>query len=104
MNTPMHRFKYSKLSNEQIVSKLVSTAASPKCASEFSDALAGKSLKIVTDDGPVLNYRFKDKKKFVFSENGGASVETGYGALTLKQMVFFSHMVLKTLKGYKKIL
>jgi hypothetical protein len=100
MNTPMHRFRYTKLAKEQIASKLVPTAVGPKCASELSDVLVGKSLKIVADDGPVLNYRFKDKKQLVFSENSGTSVETGYGALTLKQMVFFSHMVPKTLKGY----
>jgi hypothetical protein len=100
MNTPMHRFKYSKLANEQIASKLVRAESGPKCISELSDALVGKSLKIVTDDGPVLSYRFKDEKVLVISENGGASVEAGYGALKLKQMVFFSHMVPKTLKGY----
>jgi hypothetical protein len=100
MNTPMHRFKYTKLTKEQIASRLVPTAAGPKCASGFSDVLVGKSLKIITDDGPVLSYRFKDKNKLSLSENGGAAVEAGYGALTLKQVVFFSHMLPKTLKGY----
>ncbi len=104
MNTPMHRFKYTKLTKEQISSKLVRTAAGPRCASEFSDVLLGKSLKIVTDDGPALSYSFKDKNKLAFSENGGTSIEAGYGALTLKQMVFFSHMVPKTLKGYNVFL
>ena len=89
MNTPMHRFKYTKLTKEQIDSKLVATAAGPKCASGFSDVLIGKSLKIITDDGPVLSYRFKDKNKLTFSENGGGAIEAGYGALTLKQVVFF---------------
>ncbi len=100
MNISMHRFPYTKLTKEQIASKLIRTAGGPKCISEFSDALVGKSLKIVTDDGPVLSYRFKDKKNLTLSENGGASVETGYGALTLKKMVLFSHLVPKTLRGY----
>jgi hypothetical protein len=100
MNTPMHRYKYSKLGKEQIASRLIPTTSGPECASELSGILIGRSLKIVTDDGPVLSYRFKDKNKLTFSENGGASVEAGYGALTLKQMVFFSHMAPKTLKGY----
>ena len=60
----------------------------------------GKSLKIVTDNGPVLSYNFKDKNRLTISENGGASVESGYGALTLKQVVFFSHMAPKTQRGY----
>ena len=96
----MHRFKYTKLTKEQIAPKLVRTAAGPQCVSEFTDVMVGKSLKIATDDGPILNYSFKDKNKLTFSENGGASVEAGYGALMLKQMVFFSHMVPKTWKGY----
>ncbi len=100
MNTPMHRFKYTKLTREQIVSKLARTAGSPKSVSAFSDALAGKSLKITTDEGPVLSYSFKDKNRLAFSESGGEAIEAGYGALTLKQMVLFSHMVPGTLKGY----
>jgi hypothetical protein len=100
MNIPMHRFKYTKLTKEQIDKKLIPTAAGPQCASEYSDALAGKSLKIVTDNGPTLNYTFKDKRKLVLAENGGTAVESGYGALTLKQVAFFSHMIPKTQKGY----
>jgi hypothetical protein len=100
MDIPMHRFKYTKLTQAQIEKKLAQTAAGPECASELSDVLAGKSLKIVTEKGPVLNYRFKDKRKLTLTEDGGAAVEAGYGALPLKQMVFFSHMIPKTPKGY----
>ena len=50
----MHRIKYTKLSKEQIDRKLVPAAGGPECASEFSDVLSGKSLKIVADDGPAL--------------------------------------------------
>ncbi len=100
MNEPMHRFKYTKLTKEQIDQKLASTAAGPKCASELSDALAGKSLKIVTDNGPALNYSFKSKNKLTLAEGSGAAVESAYGALTLKQMVFFSHMIPGTERGF----
>ena len=100
MNTPMHRFKYTKLTKKQIGEKLKATEDGPKCVSEFSDVLAGKSLKIVTKDGPVLDYTFKKKNKLTLSQNGGEKVKTGYGALTLKQMVFFSHMIPEDQKGY----
>jgi hypothetical protein len=100
MNTPMHRFNYTKLTKTQIDQKLKATESGPVCVSEFSDALAGKSVKIVTDDGPVLDYAFKDKNRLTLSENSGAPVEAGYGALTLKQMVFFSHMISGAQKGY----
>jgi hypothetical protein len=100
MNEPMHRFKYTKLTKEQINQKLKSTAAGPKCASELSNALAGKSMKIVTDNGPVLNYAFKDKSRLTLAEGNGSPVESGYAALTLKKIVFFSHMVPGTERGF----
>ncbi len=100
MNEPMHRFKYTKLSSDQIDRKLAATAAGPKCASELSDALNGKSLKIVTDNGPVLNYSFKGRNKLTLVEDGGAAVESSYGALSLKNVVFFSHLLPKARKGY----
>ena len=38
MNTPMHRFKYTELTREQIASKLVQTASGPKCISGVNAA------------------------------------------------------------------
>lgn len=100
MNIPMHRFKYTKLTAQQVAQKLKATDAGPTSASQLSDVLAGKKLKIVTDKGPVLNYDFTGKNQLTFSENGGSNVKAGYGALTLKQMVFFSHMIPGAQKGY----
>ena len=100
MNIPMHRFNYTKLTKSQIEQKLKATESGPVCVSEFSDVLAGKSFKIVTDDGPVLDYTFKTKKELALSENSGARIQAGYGALRLKQMVFFSHMIPGAQKGY----
>jgi hypothetical protein len=78
----MHRFKYTKLTQPQIAAKLKATDAGPSCASELSGALAGKSLKIVTDNGPVLTYDFASKSQLALSENGGAKIKASYGALT----------------------
>ncbi len=103
MSEPMHRIKYTKLTKEQIDQKLLATASGPACASEYSDVLAGKSLKIVTDNGPVLSYAFTGKSKLTIAEDAGAPVESGYGALTLRHAVFFSHMVPKTQKGYNVV-
>ncbi len=100
---PMHRIKYTKLTKEQIDQKLVAAASGPVCASEYSDVLSGKSLKIVTDNGLALNYVFKDRNKLTVAENSGVPVASGYGALTLKQVVFFSHMVPGTQKGYNVV-
>jgi hypothetical protein len=104
MNEPMHRFKYTKLTKEQIAQKLAGTAGVPTCASGLSEALYGKSLKIVTDNGPVLNYRFLiGKSRLTFAEGTESPVESGYGALPLSQLVLFSHMVPKTQKGYNVV-
>jgi len=100
MNIPMHRFKYTKLTEKQVAEKLKATEAGPACASELSDAFAGKSLKIVTDKGPVLSYDFANKKQLTFSENSGAKIKAGYGALTQKQIVLFSHMIPGTPRGF----
>ncbi len=100
MNTPMHRFKYTRLTREEIMKKFKESESGPKCVSDLSGLLAQKSLKIITDNGPGLSYSFKDSSTLIFSENGGASIKAHYGALDLKHMVFFSHMVPDTLKGY----
>ncbi len=100
MNIPMHRFNYTKLTKEQIEQALKATESGPSCMSEFSDVLVGKSFKILTDNGPVLEYSFNRKNRLTLSENSSAKVEAGYGALTLKQIVFFSHMIPGAQKGY----
>ena len=100
MNIPIHRFKYTDLTKTQITEKLKATNAGPRCVSELSDVLSGKSLKIVTDNGPTLTYDFNSKNQLRLSENGGSRISANYGALTLKQMVFFSHMIPGQPKGY----
>ena len=100
MNIPMHRFKYTKLTKSQIGEKLKAIAESgPVCRSEFTDELSGKSIRIITDDGPVFEYSFRDKKNL--SVKVDANTFTGsYGALTLKNIIFFSHMILSEQRGY----
>ena len=97
----MHRIAYTKLTPEQILAKLgPAAAAGPASASPVSDALAGKQLRIVTDKGLTLAYRFNGPKRLTVSENGGAAVQAGYGALTLDQVVLISHLIPGTQRGY----
>ncbi len=100
----MHRIKYTKLTKEAIDRKLAPVAAGPTCASAYSDVLAGKSFRIVTDGGPVLKYSFKDQRRLTLSEGDSPAIDAGYGALDLKDAVFFSHMVPRTQKGYNVII
>ena len=95
----MHRIVYTKLSEQQIADKL-SAVSGPTSASPLDDVFAGKSIRIVTDKGPALAYTFKGTKRLSVAENGGGAVETGYGALTQGSVVFFSHMIPGTQRGY----
>jgi hypothetical protein len=88
MNIPMHRFKYTKLTKDEIGKKLKAAETGPKCVSEFSDILSGKSLKIITKDGPVLEYSFRDKNELIISENGGKKIKTVMVALTLSRWFY----------------
>ena len=99
MRIPMHRFKYTKLTKEQIGTKLKAAEGGPKSASAFSNVLNGKTLKIVTKDGPTLEYKFGANRRLTLTE-GGKQVSAGYGELTLNQMVFFSHLIPGEQKGY----
>ena len=83
MRIPMHRFKYTKLTPQQISAKLKAAEAGPTSASAFSTVLNGKTLKIVTGDGPTLEYRFAANRRLTLTENGGKPVSAGYGELTL---------------------
>ena len=99
MNIPMHRFKYTKLTKGQIGEKLRTTESGPVCRSEYTDVLSGKSIKIITDDGRVFDYSFRDKKNLSVKVDG-KSFSGSYGALTLKNMIFFSHMIPSEQMGY----
>ena len=85
MRTPMHRSKYTKLTKEQIGTKLNAAEGGPKSASAFSNVLNGKTLKVVTQDGPTLEYKFAANRRLTLTE-GGKQVSAGYGELPLNQM------------------
>lgn len=100
----LHRIKFTRLTERQIAEKLVPAASGPLSASAYSDALSGKSLTIVTDDGLTLHYGFDGLRSLSVAEGTGAAVRAGYGALTLGKIAFFSHMVPGTQRGYNVVL
>ena len=77
MRIPMHRFKYTKLTPQQISARLKAAEAGPTSASAFSTVLNGKTLKIVTRDGPTLEYRFAANRRLTLTENGGNTGSPG---------------------------
>jgi hypothetical protein len=100
----MHRIRYSKLTPEQIGSKLSAVTAGPISATPLSDVLAGKSLRIVLDSGPVLSYRFASRNRLSLAEGDAAAVDAAYGALTLDRLALFSHLVPRTQRGYTVVI
>ena len=99
----MHRIAYTKLTEPQIADQLAA-AAGPASASPLADVFAGKSLRIVTDGGPALAYRFSSNNRLTVAENDGRAVNAGYGALTLDHVAVFSHLVPGTQRGYHVVL
>jgi hypothetical protein len=98
----MHRIAYTKLTPEQVGAKLAANAG-PKSASPLSEAFVGKTLRIVTDNGPTLAYSFRSANRLSVAENGGRAVETGYAALTLDHVALITHLVPGTQRGYHAV-
>ncbi len=95
----MHRIAYTKLTQQQIGTKLAANPG-PTSAAPPSSALAGKTLKIVSDKGPTLGYTFAGNDRLRVAENDGAAVDAGYGAVTQGHVVLFTHLVPGTQRGY----
>jgi hypothetical protein len=97
----MHRIAYTKLTPQQIAAKLGPEASlGPTSGSPLSGALSGKTLKIVTDKGPTLDYSFKAPNRLTISENGAGAVAAGYGAQSLGRLTVFTHLIPSTQRGY----
>jgi len=102
----MYRIDYTDLKLQQ-VEDIIGGNRQPQAATKLCGCLVGKSLKIILDkkpvEGPVLEYEFKSESTLKLKENGGAEVQCAYGALSLKNITLFSHMVPNTKKGYSII-
>ena len=97
----MFRTAYTKLKPEYVRKKLAPAPAPAQAGS--APKLAGTALSIVTDKGPKLNYRFK-KGKLQLSVDGGAPVETAYGAAELRGLLLVSCLVPDTGTSYHLVL
>ncbi|WP_404713004.1 MoaF N-terminal domain-containing protein [Sphingomonas sp. MMS24-J13] len=98
---PMYRHAFTKLSPDQILARLGPAArAGPSSASPISDALAGKTIRIATDNGPKLTYKFASPDRLSLTENGGRAIQAGYGALTLDTIVLLAHLIPGTQRGF----
>jgi hypothetical protein len=91
--------EYTKLTAKQITAKLKPTPAAAS-ASPLSEALSGKSLKIVLEKGPTLEYKFMSNNKLTLKEGKAAVVTAPYSARELEDIVLFTHLIPDTLRGY----
>ena len=93
--------KYTPLTEEQIREKLTPLPRI-KSVSPTSDALAGKSLKIILDDGHILEYSFT-RDTLTLKEGDAAPVSAPYAAKELGKIILFTHMIPDTVRGYNVI-
>jgi hypothetical protein len=91
--------KYTPLTAAQISARL-NPAPKARSVSRLSTVLSGKSLKIVLDGGPTLEYKFVSKDKLMLSEGGARVVGAPYSAKDLDDIILFTHMIPGTLRGY----
>ncbi|NLP37567.1 MAG: hypothetical protein GX357_07935 [Firmicutes bacterium] len=94
--------RYTRLTEEQIKAKLTPV---PKAIafSGTSEVLAGKTLKIILDDGPTLEYSFT-KDSLTLKEDGQAAIEAPYTAKEHNGIILFTHMVPGTVRGYNVVI
>lgn len=97
----MHRIPYTDLTEGQVAQALRPAASGPVGKATLSKVLAGRRLKIVTDNGgPTLDYSFHSDHELELAENGGRAVKAGYGALEDRSLVLVSHLIPGTQRGY----
>ncbi|HTT05675.1 MAG TPA: MoaF N-terminal domain-containing protein [Steroidobacteraceae bacterium] len=98
---PMYRIAYTRLTGEQIAARLEPVSArGPASASAPEADLVGKSLRIITDDGPTLSYGFASPTRLSIAEERGTLAHAGYGSLRMGHISLFSHMIPGTQRGY----
>jgi hypothetical protein len=96
----MHRIAYTDLTEAQMAQGLRPTANGPGSKSGTSSVLAGKRLRIVTTDGPTLEYNFHSAGDLELVEAGAKAVKSRYGALESGNLVLVSHMIPGTQRGF----
>ncbi len=102
----MFRINYSELGKNQVES-IIGPKPAPGSIGGLCGCLAGTKIRIVTDkkpvEGPVLEYSFSSETELTLVENGTQAVECPYGALSMKNITLFSHMIPGTKRGYNVI-
>jgi len=96
-------YDYNQMTTEEISAKL-GPAPKATSASALSAALSGRTIKLVLDDGPVLEYSFADEGSLTLVEDGAAAITGPYSALDIREVVLFSHMIPGTQRGYNVII
>ena len=91
--------RYTPLTAGQI-SSMLKPVPRASSASALSGALSGKSLKIILDNGPVLEYKFESDEKLTVSEGGAAAISVPYSAKRLDDIILLTHMIPDTVRGY----
>ena len=99
---PLYRYPWTNL-NEAVLQQAVDGVATAGPGPQRAGAdisLAGKTLRIAADGGPSLSYRFLTGNRLMLTEPGSDPIQAGYGAATIDHMIFFTHLIPGTTRGY----
>ncbi len=102
-----YRYDWTPLTEAAIGAAINQVAMEgPRCASGADMSLSGKTMQLVCDNGttgvkgPTLSYRFLTGNRLMLSENGGDSVNAGFGAVKMGGITVFAHLIPDTLRGF----
>ena len=100
----MHRIAYTRLTKEQIATKLDPVAErGPACASPLATDFAGQSLEIVTDDGPALKYKFASNTDLSGGRGRWHGDPCRLRRTQIDNICLFTHMIPGSQRGYTVI-
>lgn len=100
-DVPLYRYEWTALTDEAMRAQLGPVAGrGPEPAIGGNSSLEGRSLRIVTDNGPALAYKFISPTQLMYGEGDEAAFAAGYGALKLDSVTLFVHLLPGSLRGY----
>jgi hypothetical protein len=100
-DVPLYRYGWTALTEAAMREQLAPVAGrGPEPAKAGSASLEGRSLRIVTDNGPTLAYRFVSPTQLMYGEGDEAAFAAGYGALKADHVTLFTHLIPGSLRGY----
>ncbi len=97
------RFEYPIPTREALEGHLADAPVRPSAATVYSERLDGRTITIVTDDGPRFEYTFSDNSCFTLTTDG-KTYKGDTGVLTLGDMTLVAHRLPGTMTSLVTLL